>query len=70
MVIEFRTFFFQKNPSLKVVFFQSLSFASMLLTISDYINTDTLLSRFVLNVFLPLKPKKLVPIKANTVEPR
>ena len=62
-------FCFQKNPSLKVVFFQSLSFASMLLTISDYINTDTLLSRFVLNVFLPLKPKTLVPIKANTVEP-
>ena len=39
----------------------------MLLTISDYINTDTLLSRFVLYVFLPLKPKTLVPIKANTV---
>ena len=70
MALNSEHFCFQKNPSLKVVFFQSLSFASMLLTISDYINTDTLLSRFVLNVFLPLKPKKLVPIKVNTVEPR
>lgn len=53
----------QKNPSLKVVFFQSLPFASMLLTISDYINTYSF-KQICLECIFTFKAKKISPHKS------